>query len=110
MAKPKVKPAARRAQRQAVKMRRLLVLDALRSGVVSVVALGAIFLLWVLYNAELLATEPALTITAIVALFIALHSGLRSFLNESTRLPVAAGVGVFAVVWMVAIAWPLQKM
>jgi len=100
MAKPKAKPSppSRRAK-QAVQIRRLVVLDALRSWVVPSVAAGGIFVVWVLTSAELMPMAAGLTVAGGLILFIALHAALRAFIDERTAATRAALVGAFAVAW-----------
>lgn len=107
MARAKAKPAAQRARHES-EIRRILVLDALRGWGPSSIALAGIFVLWVLFNAELLNVGPALTATSLLLLFVIVHYGLRDFLNERTSTSVAIGVAVFAVVWLIGLGWPLH--
>lgn len=107
MARAKAKPVSRRAQHES-QIRRMVVLDALQGMGVPAIAAAGIFVLWVLFNAELLHVGVALSMVGILALFIMAHFGLRNFLSERTSTLVAAGVGVFALAWIVGLGWPLH--
>jgi hypothetical protein len=106
MARAKAKPVARRTQE--ARIRHLFVLDALRGLSASGIAAAAIFILWVLFNAELLSAGPALTLTGLLGLFIAMHMGLRDFLSEHTPRLVSIVVVVFACAWLAGLGWPLS--
>jgi hypothetical protein len=107
MVKTRTTTTSRRAK-QAAKVSHLLVLDALRSGVVPTIAAGLILAVWVLLSVDLIASRLALSIAAALVLFIALHAGLSPFLDEGTKLGIAGAVITFACVWSLIIFWPLH--
>jgi hypothetical protein len=88
-------------------IRRILVLDALRGMGATAIAVAAILILWVLFNAELMSVGPALTATALMILLILAHSGVRDFIHERTPKRVAVAVGLFACAWLIGLGWPL---
>src|SRR6266404_4644090 len=73
--------ASRRRARSATAIRRFLVLDALRSWVVPTAVAAIAFVLWVLYNVDLVAPAPSVTIGGGLILFTAVYAGLRVFFD-----------------------------
>jgi hypothetical protein len=94
--------------KQAAQIRHLLVLDALRSGIVPTIAGGLILAVWVLLSVDLIGSKLALSIAAALVLFITLYAGLSPFLDEGTKLGVAGAVITFACAWSLIIFWPLH--
>jgi hypothetical protein len=91
------KQAPQRAKRQNAAIRRIMVLDALRSWAIPLPLAGVTLLLWVGYQIELIGRGPGATLAGALALLAALYGGLRNFLDEKTSLRTGLLVGTFAV-------------
>jgi hypothetical protein len=94
---------------QSTRLAQLVVFDALRSWVIPTVAAAVVFVLYVLYNIELVALDVAVTTTGCFALLVVLFFGLRGFfedLPEGPRLALLAG---FAVLWFAVTFYPFYR-
>ena len=103
------KPTTSRPTKQGARIRHVLVLDALRSGVVPTIAAGLILVAWVLLSVDLISSRLALSIAVALVLFIALHVGLSPFLDGGAALGIACAVVTFACAWSLIIFWPFHR-
>jgi len=96
-------------QTQKARLTQLVVLDALRSWVFPTAAGVVVFVLYVLYNIDVVDVGVAVTVTGVLALLVVLFFGLRGFFEdipEGRRVALLAG---FAVLWCVATVFPFYR-
>ena len=94
---------------QSARLTQMVVYDALRSWVIPTVAGVVIFVLYVLYNVELVDAEVAVTVAGSLALLVLLFFGLRGFFEDrpdGRRLALLAG---FAVLWCAVTFYPFYR-
>lgn len=94
---------------QSARLTQMVVYDALRSWVIPTVAGVVTFVLYVLYNVELVGADVAVTTTGSLALLVLLFFGLRGFfedLPEGRRLALLVG---FAVLWCAVTFYPFYR-
>lgn len=106
-AKARAKSAGKRAP--SARLQQMVILDALRSWVIPTVAGVVIFVMYILYNLELVDAEIAVTLTGSLALIVLLFFGLRGFLEdvpEGSRTALLAG---FAVLWLAVTFYPFYR-
>jgi len=108
-AKSRGKRSVARKPTQGAALTRLVVMDALRTWLIPTVAAAAGFLIFVLYNVELLDESVAVTIGGGMALAVVLFFGLRGFLDEPVTPALAAILVAFAVLWGATSFYPFYR-
>jgi hypothetical protein len=111
MKAPASKARARSSAKQpsGARLRKMIVLDALRSWVFPTVAGVVMFVLYIVYSIELVDADIAVTVNGILALLVVLFFGLRAFLEdlpEGRRLALLAG---FVLLWCAATIFPFFR-
>jgi hypothetical protein len=87
----------------------LVLLDALRTWVVPAISLAAIFVIFIIYNIDLIGQTFAVTVTGALALLLVLFFGLRGFLDDAVSGAAAAILTAFAVCWGVVAFYPFYR-
>lgn len=100
---------SRGKQAQGARLTQMVVLDALRSWVIPAVAGVAVFVMYVLYNVDLLDAGIAVTVTGSLALLVLLFYGLRGFLDDAPEGQRAALLIGFAVLWCAVTFYPFYR-
>lgn len=106
-AKGRAKSAGKRAQ--GARLTQMVILDALRSWVIPTVAAVVIFVMYILYNIELVDVGIAVTLTGSFALLVVLFFGLRGFLEDVPEGRRAALLAGFVVLWSAATFYPFYR-
>ncbi len=106
--KSRAKTAARK-QKSTAPLTRLVILDALRTWVVPTISFAAIFVIFIVYNIDLVGQSFAVTVTGALALLLVLFFGLRGFLDDAVSGAAAAILTAFAVCWSVAAFYPFYR-
>jgi hypothetical protein len=109
--KPTGKPTGRPAGRQAqnARLTQMVIFDALRSWVIPTVAGVGIFVIYVLYNIELIDPRLAVGVTGVLALLVLLFYGLRGFFDEQPEGRRAALLAGFALLWCAVTIYPFYR-
>lgn len=107
----KSRPAPRRRAQAAhtVPLTRMAVLDALRSWVLPTAAGVAAFVVFVLYNLEVVDPPQAVTAIGALGMALVLFMGLRGFLGLPLSLAGRATLAAFAVAWIAATFFPFYR-
>jgi len=90
-------------------LRRVLVADALRTWVVPTVALALGFVVFVLFNVELIAPRTAVTTAGMLALGVVFFYALRRFLAARPPIPIAGMLAAAVLLWSAAIMSPFYR-
>ena len=106
-AKSRTRTAARQTQK--ARLTQLVVLDALRSWVFPTAAGIVIFVLYVLYNIDVVDVGVAVTVTGVLALLVVLFFGLRGFFEDIPEGRRVAWLAGFAVLWCAATIFPFYR-
>ena len=107
-AKSRAKAAGRKSKPSAP-LTRLMVLDALRTWVIPSVAGAVAFVIFVIYNIDLVGQTVAVTTVGVLAMLTILFFGLRSFMWEAVRGILIAILAGFAIVWGFATFYPFYR-
>jgi len=101
------KPAGKQAQ--SARLTQMVIFDALRSWVIPTVAGIIVFVLYVLYNIELIDPGVAVAATGVLALLVLLFYGLRGFFEEQPEGRRAALLAGFALLWCAVTIYPFYR-
>jgi len=107
--KSRGKRAATRKPTQGAALTRLVVLDAIRTWLIPTLGAAAAFVIFVLYNIDLLDESVAVTVGGGMALAVVLFFGVRGFLDESITPALGAVLVAFAVLWSAASFYPFYR-
>lgn len=104
----KAKPRSRAPQaRSAQPIERLVFVDRLRGPILPGVLGGVAALVWVLSNAGVIPSAPAVTAVAALVLALGLFFGLRDFLDPSSAASRGAALAGFAALWAAGTFYPI---
>jgi hypothetical protein len=101
------KPAGKQAQN--ARLTQMVILDALRSWVIPTIAGVIVFVMYVLYNVELIDPAVAVIVTGVLGLVVLLFYGLRGFFAEQPEGRRAALLAGFALLWCAVTIYPFYR-
>src|ERR1043166_6649699 len=94
---------------QTAPLTQMVILDALRSWVIPTVAGVIGFVIFILYNIELLDPPVAVIVVGALSLLVALFYGVRGFIDESIDGKLGAILGAFALLWGATTFYPFYR-
>jgi len=100
---------AARKSTQTAPLTRMIVLDALRSWVIPTVAMTTGFVIFVLYNVDVVDVDVAVTTVGALALAVTLFYGLRGFFDDDLSPALIGVMTAFVALWGASAVYPFYR-